>query len=60
MVQPITLLALEQYIIAQERRVQKKHCDVRAFGFRGEEKSIKKRDKRMGKEGLNDNDDNNH
>jgi len=42
LVQPITLLALEQYIIAQKRRVQKKHCDVRAFGFIDEEKRIKK------------------
>jgi len=42
LVQPITLLALEQYIIAQELRVQKKHCGVRAFGFIDEKKRIKK------------------
>jgi hypothetical protein len=61
LVQPITLLALEQYIIALKRRVQKKHCELRAraFGFIDEKKRIK-RDERMGKEGFNDNDDNNH
>lgn len=42
MAQPITLLALEQYIIALKRRVQKKHCDVRAFGFIDDEKKKKK------------------
>jgi len=43
LVQPITLLALELYIIAQKQRVQKKHCDVRAFGFIDEEKRINKK-----------------
>ena len=60
MAQPITLLALERYIIALKRRVQKKHCDVRAFGFIDEEKRKEKAEERMEKEGFNDNDDNNH
>jgi hypothetical protein len=42
--------------------VQKKHCELRAgaFDFIDEKERIKKREERMGKEGFDDNDDNNH